>query len=264
VDAAIEVVKEFFIPGSAWFLIIAGSVCTALLFGSSRLRKIGRTLLLALMFTYWVMSVPLVASTLQAAHRSPPVAAGLPATAIPIVVLGNGLGGYEALGGRIELPLGQTAMNTLFGLDRYRRHPDSVLIASGGAQPDAVGGISEARVIRDALRRNGVADDHIIIEEGSRNTHEQAVETSRILKQRGERTCIVVTTPQQMTRAIDLFRQEGIEAVPLAAGSLMWAPRHTAHWWSWIVPSTEARAVSRDVVYEVMAWPYYRMRGWIT
>jgi hypothetical protein len=43
----------------------------------------------------------------------------------------------------------------------------------------------------------------------------------------------------------------------------MWDPSATGHWWSWIVPTADARAMSRDVFYEMVAWPYYRMRGWV-
>jgi uncharacterized SAM-binding protein YcdF (DUF218 family) len=266
VNPIADFIKEFLIPGSAWFLLIAGSVSTALLYGTARWRTVGRTLLLSLLLLYWVMSLPLVAHGLQVAQRprESPASGGLPNAALPIVVLGNGLGGYQALGARIELPLGQTAMNALFAVDRYRRYPESIVIASGGAQPGQEGTASESAVIRDALRRNGVPLEHVLLESASTNTREQAIGTSHILKERGERTCIVVTSPQQMSRAVDLFRREGITAIPLAAGSLMWAPSRTPHRWWWIVPSSEARAVSRDVVYELIAWPYYRLRGWVS
>jgi uncharacterized SAM-binding protein YcdF (DUF218 family) len=266
VTSIADFIKEFLVPGSAWFLVIAGSVSTALLFGTERLRTVGRTLLVSLLLFYWVMSLPVVAHGLQVAQRprESTTSGGLPAAALPIVVLGNGLGGYEALGARIELPLGQTAMNALFAVDRYRRYPQSIVIASGGAQPGEEAGAPESVVIRDVLRRNDVPLEQVLLESTSTNTHEQAIGTSRILKERGERTCIVVTSPQQMSRAVELFRREGIAAIPLAAGSPMWAPSRTPHRWWWIVPSSEARAVSRDVVYELMAWPYYRLRGWIS
>lgn len=264
-QAAAEIVKEFLVPGSAWFLIIAASICALLLYAPARLRGVGRASLAALVVVYWLMSLPWVAVSLQKAKRSPAAAAAapLPAEALPVVVLGNGLGGYDALGGRIEVPLGQTAMNILFALDRYRHYPLSMLIASGGPQPGAAGGAPEATVIAAALRRNGVPPDHILLETTSATTREQAIATARLLAARGEQRCIVVTAPQQMARAVALFRHEGITALPLAAGAILWSPATTAHWWLWMVPSTQARAVSRDVIYELMAWPYYRLRGWV-
>jgi uncharacterized SAM-binding protein YcdF (DUF218 family) len=221
-------------------------------------------MLVGLVVLYWVMSLPAVARGLQTAQFGrvvdPPNL--LPADPLPIVVLGNGLGGYSALGGRIDLPLGQTAMNTLFALDRFRRLPASMIIASGGVH-HSDGGYSEGEIIRDALIHNGVPVDHIIIEDTSGTTREQAMASAKILKQFGAPTCIVVTTPQQMGRAIDLFAREGIKVVPLRAGSLLWTIGEAEPWWHWLIPSTVARAVSRDVVYELIAWPYYRMRGWV-
>jgi uncharacterized SAM-binding protein YcdF (DUF218 family) len=263
VDFLVDVIKEFLIPGSAWFLIVASTLCALLLFGSDRKRAAGRRLLVALVVLYWVMSVPAVARGLQTARegRTKDVPAVLPAEPLPIVVLGNGLGGYSAFGGRVEVPLGQTAMNTLFALDRFRLQPASMLIASGGVQQD--GGYSEAAVIRDALVRNQVPVDRIMVEESSGTTREQAIGTAKILRQLGATTCIVVTSPQQMGRAIDVFAREGIKVLPLRAGSLLWTLDGTARWWEWLTPSTVARAVSRDVIYELLAWPYYRIRGWV-
>jgi uncharacterized SAM-binding protein YcdF (DUF218 family) len=263
---AVEFIKEFLVPGSAWFLIVAASVCSVMLYGSSRLRGIGRGLLAGLVAAYWLMSLPAVADALQRTKEpsASTAAERLPSAAVPIVILGNGLGGYSALGGRIEVPLGQTAMNILFGLNRFRAYPTSIVIASGGPQPGAADGAPEAEVIAAALRRNGVPADRILLEPGSATTREQALATARMLGARREHVCIVVTAPQQMARAVDLFRHEGIDAVPLPAGAIMWSPTAVAHWWLWLVPSTQARAVSRDVVYELMAWPYYRLRGWVS
>lgn len=238
-------------------------MCAVLSFGSDRRRRAGRVLLVAIVALYWIISLPAVARGLQSAQlgrlSEPP--SDLPPEPLPIVVLGNGLGGYSALGGRIELPLGQTAMNTLFALDRYRRQPSSTLIASGGVHNE--GGVSEGALIRDALVRNHVPSGRIIVEDSSGTTREQAVASARILKQLGASTCIVVTTPQQMGRAVDLFAHEGIKALPLRAGSLLWSLDEQSPWWHWLAPSTVARAVSRDVIYEMMAWPYYRVRGWV-
>ena len=66
-----------------------------------------------------------------------------------------------------------------------------------------------------------------------------------------------------MDRAVDLFAHEGIKALPLYVTSVPWSLGDDARWWDWIVPSTAARAVSRDVIYELLAWPYYRVRGWV-
>ncbi|HUK34193.1 MAG TPA: YdcF family protein [Vicinamibacterales bacterium] len=261
----VEFIKEFLIPGSAWFLLIAATASALLLFGAEGKRRLARILLASLVALYWVISVPVVAHGLQTAQRgrtAQPVS-HLPAAPLPIVVLGNGVEGYAAFGGRIELPGGRTAMNTLFALDRFRAYPRSMMIASGGVVPPRADAYPEGAVIRDALIRNQVPADHIIVEGTSTTTHEQAVASARILKQLGASSCIVATSPQQMGRAIDLFAHEGINALPLYVTSLPWTIGEAAPWWEWVLPSTAARAVSRDVIYELLAWPYYRMRGWV-
>jgi uncharacterized SAM-binding protein YcdF (DUF218 family) len=264
VNIVVEFVKNFVVPGSVWFLMLAGSACAALAYGTPRMRNAGRVLLTVVVVWYWTMSLPVVALGLQRLQSGPRVESldGGP-TPLPVVVLGNGLGGYSAFGGTFEVPLGQTAMNTLFALSRYRRFPASIMIASGGTQPGAEGGSSEAEVIADALRRNGVPADHILLETTSTTTREQALAVSRILEARGDTQCILVTSPQQMSRAADVFRAAGITAVPLPAGAVMWSPSEPSRWWSGLVPSSQARVVSRDVLYELIAWPYYRIRGWV-
>src|SRR5882672_8444173 len=52
-----EFVKNFVVPGSSWFLMFAGSICAALLYGTARMRKAGRALLAVLLILYWVMSL---------------------------------------------------------------------------------------------------------------------------------------------------------------------------------------------------------------
>jgi uncharacterized SAM-binding protein YcdF (DUF218 family) len=73
----------------------------------------------------------------------------------------------------------------------------------------------------------------------------------------------MITSPQQMDRALDSFRKEGIEALPMPTNDEAWNPAKNGRWWDWVIPSAQARAVSRDVIYEFLAWPYYRMRGWL-
>lgn len=257
-------VKLFLVPGTTWFLLVAASLA-AVLIAFKRTAALGRRLLVGIVALYWLMSVPAVAYGLQSTQRSkfealttPP----LPREPLPIVVVGNGLTGFSAAGARFEIPLERTATNTLFAVARYRSTPDAFVIASGGPQPDTTG-TAEAIVIRDGLVRNGVPADRVVVEARSTNTREQAIEVSRLLAARNEKRCILVTSPQQMDRALELFRREGVEALPMPTTSEAWTPAENGRWWEWIVPSSAARAVSRDVIYELMAWPYYRMRGWL-
>jgi uncharacterized SAM-binding protein YcdF (DUF218 family) len=264
VEVVTEFVKNFLIPGGSWFLMLAASICAGLLFGTAAMRKVGRGALVAVVGLYWLMSVPMFALMLQRTLASgPSVQDGSSiAVPLPIVVLGNGTDRFEAYGAGIDVPLAQTAMNTLFALDRYRRFPTSIVIVSGGTQPGAAGS-PEAAIIADELRRNGVPGDRILLEDRSTTTREQAVATSRILAARGDGSCILVTSPQQMWRAAEIFQRAGISVIRLPARAVLGPQAGAAHWWALLIPSSQARTVSRDVLYEVIASPYYRVRGWV-
>jgi len=267
VDTFTEFVKDFLIPGSAWFFVIAATGCAALLYGRTRRAAVGRALLVALVAMYWAISMPPVARGLQVVAgvrpAKPPSERPQRDQDLPIVVLGNGTMAWTGNGAVIDVLLPQTGMNAIRAIERYHQSPDSMLIASGGAAED---GTPEAVLIRDALLKNGVPTERIVLEAASRNTHQQAVEVARMLKVQGVHACLLVTSAQHMARAVDSFRSQGIEAIPLAAESQLfsplWASSGQAHWWLWMIPSSEARAVSRDVMYELFASIYYRARGW--
>lgn len=267
-DNFAELVKEFLIPGSSWFFIIAATGCVALLYGRARKATVGRTLLVALVTMYWAMSLPPIARGLQAVAVPRPSmlrSAKPPDQVLPIVVLGNGTMAWTGDGAVIDVLLPQTGLNAIRAIERYHQSPNSMLIVSGG--PAGEGATPEAVVIRDALLKGGVPAERIVLEATSKNTHEQAVEVARMLKAQGVHACLLATSAQHMARAVDLFRSQGIEAIPAAAESQLfsplWASSGQSHWWLWMVPSSEARAVSRDVVYELFASIYYRARGWV-
>jgi uncharacterized SAM-binding protein YcdF (DUF218 family) len=262
VEVVTEFVKNFVVPGSSWFLMLGASICGVLLFGTPEMRKAGRGFLVALAALYWVMSVPMFAAMLQRTLASGRSGGSSIAVPLPIVILGNGTDRFEAFGAGIDVPLAQTAMNTLFALDRYRRFPTSIVVVSGGTQPGNAGS-PEAAIIADELRRNGVPGDRILLEDRSTTTREQAVATSRILAARGDHSCILVTSPQQMWRAAEIFQGAGISVIRLPAGAVLGSQAGGAHWWSPLIPSSQARTVSRDVLYEIIASPYYRIRGWV-
>jgi uncharacterized SAM-binding protein YcdF (DUF218 family) len=268
VDTFAEFVKEFLIPGSSWFFILAATGGVVLLYGRSSMQRLGRLLLTGLVVMYWAMSLPPMARGLQLVKVPRPSGVRGPQSssdAIPIVVLGNGTMAWGGEGAVIDVLLPQTGYNAIAAIERYRRFPDSTMIVSGGAARE--GATPEAAVIRDALLKNGVRPDQIELEVASRNTHEQAIGVARLLRQRRVQVCYLATSPQHMARAVDLFRAEGIDVVPAVARSQLfsplWDPSGAGSWWLWAVPSSEARAVSRDVVYEAFAWIYYRARGWV-
>lgn len=78
----------------------------------------------------------------------------------------------------------------LAGATLARRHPDALLILSGGAQP---GADSCAVVARRELVELGINENRMVLEERSRSVHQQLYEIGTIAKMRHLRHLLLVT-----------------------------------------------------------------------
>ena len=84
------------------------------------------------------------------------------------------------------------------------------LVASGGG----VGRYREAEWIRAIVVDLGVDPEVVVLEHRSTNTWENALECSRILRNRHWRNMLLVTDSYHMRRAVLLFRSFGLEPTP--------------------------------------------------
>jgi uncharacterized SAM-binding protein YcdF (DUF218 family) len=115
--------------------------------------------------------------------------------------------------------------------------------------------------MRTFLGDLGVPADRILMEETSRNTRENAIETAKILRERALDKVLLVTSAYHMRRALGVFRKAGIDAIPaptdhqsrsiVGLGPLAW------------VPDAEALRDSTLVLKEYLGIQVYRWRGWI-
>ena len=128
---------------------------------------------------------------------------------------------------------------------------------SGGTLTPGAPGTSEADQLAAMLRRWGIAADRIAVETRSRNTRENAVESARVVAERGWRRLLLVTSAWHMPRALGCFRKVGLspDALPVdyRGGSERagrWLPRASA-----LSTSTDAiRELAGRVVYRVMGY----------
>ena len=249
--------KNYLIPGSPWFLIVAVGIALPLL---SRPRTVawGRRWLGAWFLFYIALSLPLVAGSL---HRSlagtDPISDARSARdAATIVVLGNGIvtAGPEATA--IHLLSVNTALNVSEAARLYRLLGPKPMLASGGMPPGGAGTRPESGIMREYLVRLGVAADDIGLESTSINTTEQAEKVAALLP-RGARV-LLVTAPAHMPRAAALFRHRGLDVVRAVSGSL---PDTPSTWTGDLVPNRYALRASEAAVYEVIAFAFYRLRG---
>ena len=131
------------------------------------------------------------------------------------------------------------------------------VLLSGGFIHGRPGEKSEAEWLALKLREWGIAPERIAIEGKSLNTRENAVESALVVKDRGWRTLLLVTSAAHMPRALGCFRRAGLfpDALPVdfrggdgrEAG---WEPRA-----SWLSRST-------DVLRELAGRSVYRVVGY--
>jgi uncharacterized SAM-binding protein YcdF (DUF218 family) len=84
----------------------------------------------------------------------------------------------------------------------------NVLLSAGG--PDASEPV-EADWGAATYRRLGIPADRVVVERESRNTLENAQRSARIVRERGWRSLLLVTSAMHMPRAAATFRKAGLE-----------------------------------------------------
>ena len=173
-------------------------------------------------------SVPLASDWLRAtlAERTPPVAteAALP-RADAIVVLGGGQ--YAWLRHRNVDPSLVERSRLASGARAWRDGRAPLVILSGGRSGGH--GLTEAGRMAEVIVRLGVPRSALLLEERSRDTADNARYTAELARQRHLRRILLVTSAVHMPRASLLFREAGLQVVPVpvpeGAPRLTWRER---------------------------------------
>jgi uncharacterized SAM-binding protein YcdF (DUF218 family) len=105
----------------------------------------------------------------------------------------------------------------LHAADLYQVGPPCPVLTSGGKLDLTEPGPPFARVMADFLVTQGVKPADLILEDRSRSTYENAVESARILKDRGIHTVVVITESPHLLRSELCFRRQGIHVVRSAS-----------------------------------------------
>jgi uncharacterized SAM-binding protein YcdF (DUF218 family) len=131
--------------------------------------------------------------------------------------------GIILLGGAVSLPLtrahGEVALNRhaeriTETMALARAYPEARVLISGGDPGLFPGGPTEAMVMRSLLLSLGLGEDRMLLEQHSRNTYENAVDSKLIADPRPGQTWLLVTSSFHMPRAIGCFRVAGFDVRP--------------------------------------------------
>ena len=221
-----------------------------------RRRGAGLSLLIALVLVF-LGSSP-IASGIHDRHERqyPPTPVAQSPTADAIVLLAGDVS--IPIPPRVESQVrGNRSVHTL---RLYRAGKAPLIIVSGGNVFSQEGFRPEAAYTADLLEEWGIPESAIIFEGNSRNTRENALETSRLLKNRQLNRVLLVTSAFHMPRALATFHGVGIDAIPSPSSISAELAQPTLLNW---IPSLNGLATMQSVMHEKIGIFVYRIRGWI-
>ncbi len=136
----------------------------------------------------------------------------------------------------------------------YRANRGIPVLASEGSH----GTLLFPSVLVPLLHGFGVPEDHIWLEEHSRNTRENAVYAAKLLAPYGIRRIALVTDAQSMARAAGCFRKQGLTVIPAPCDF----SNLDLNLWGFL-PSWDAIRRNERGLHESVGLVWYALRGWI-
>jgi uncharacterized SAM-binding protein YcdF (DUF218 family) len=204
-------------------------------------------------------SLPVVSDALlfSLEREYPPADPDAAPTAGAIVVLGGTLA--PGVPPRRGAELVDSSDRILHAARLFRAGKAPLVVPSGGRLPWSVAERSEAAEIADLLVEWGVPRSAIVEEGKARTTSENAVELVKLLRARGVRRVLLVTSSLHMRRALASFRAEGLEAIPSPCDALVVSPkpREALDW----IPRPGALEQTHVALWELLGLAYYRFTG---
>ena len=251
--------KDFLVPGSLVFLLVALVPGVLLLFRRKDGGRGGKIWIAALVAVYWVLSTP-IAATIFVDLLTPdvrPVMSKADARgATAIVLLGSGMDVHRSRGGVYGAPTRDGSLRVLEAVRVHRALGGVPIIATGG---HGTRQYSEAGLMALQLEQLGVPPEHIIKEEQSTNTRDHAMLVPPLLKQRGIDRFVLVTSQQHIARSLAAFRAVGLDPIPSTPD--VYVPRGDRL--EMYLPSRIGLYASERMMYDLLGWVYYKARGWI-
>lgn len=156
-----------------------------------------------------------------------------------------------------ELELSEPVERILKAAALLKSGQARMVLLSGGLISQRPGEPSEAERLAEWLREQGIAPERIAVEGQSRNTHENAVESGRIVAARGWKRLLLVTSAWHARRAFESFRAVGLEPDVLPVDH-----RATDGSDEGFIPRAAALALSTEMLRESLGRLVYRAVGY--
>jgi uncharacterized SAM-binding protein YcdF (DUF218 family) len=184
-----------------------------------------------------------------------------------IVVLGGGI--RPQFPPRPWVDVTEAGDRPIYGAQLYRQGKAPFVILSGGRIEWQGGGPPESGDMAKLVEAMGVPNTAILQDPTSLNTYENAVNVKKILQQRGIKRVLLVTSAAHMPRPIQIFKKQGIDAIPAPTDFLisqqeLQAAQDTSQG-KILAALPEAENLQRftRALKEYLGIFIYRLRGWL-
>ena len=186
-----------------------------------------------------------------------------PVAAYPIVDAIVVLGGVTGapIPPRLTVEVNGAFDRLLQGVRLLKAEKAPLLVLTGGVISSLSGtALPEAERLRTLAGELGVRDESLLLESDSRNTHENAVCTARLLRERKLTRILLVTSASHMSRSVAAFKLE--ELVVIAAPTdIRSVPRPLTL--GRLIPKAGALEQSSIALKEYLGWWVYGLKGWV-
>ncbi|GAB3510842.1 YdcF family protein [Emticicia fontis] len=245
-----------------FFIMPVGIICILLIYAiyTKNRTKSRKTIVAALIFFY-LTSAPFVINEICLFWEVPPTAIStVKPHDIGIVLTGSIINTTLKPAENIFLSGSSDRIGQAIQL--YKFGKIKKIIISGGEVPVLYKTTTrEIDQIARYLIISGVPKDDIYLEDSSTNTHENAVNTARLLKKQfPNQSYILITSGFHLKRALACFEKVGVKVTPFGSNYLSFERQWTIFYF---LPGGGAIGALQLVLKEIVGYMSYLIFGWI-
>lgn len=148
-------------------------------------------------------------------------------------------------------------------LTLYKKGKIKKILISGDSGYVTDRGLHEAKQLKEVLVSWGIPEQDILTETRSKNTHENARETKRLLQRSHPHveTSLLITSGIHMKRALACFEKEGMKCDPFST-DLYSGPKHNYFWEQYLVPDVSTFYDWERLMKEYIGFITYKIMGY--
>jgi len=186
-----------------------------------------------------------------------------------VIVLLSG-GTLSANDPRPFVEINQAGDRLIYAAYLYKQRKADHILLSGGSIDWLSSDSNPTQDMAELLEFLDVPRKAIWLEPTSRNTYENAANSSQFLEIKGIRRILLVTSASHMPRSVKLFEHQGLEVIPAPTDFVVsrsdleqmrtaWLPTQLLN----LFPSVENLAITTHMLKEYFGLIIYSLRGWI-